>query len=118
MSTVEERTVLGGETTVDNPFCAAARDCWTSATHGELSTSFDCATASGASLVAKGDEALLTASVDCCVNSKRCHERILSQLSAKESGIGLIRGGLQEFASVLVEESDQRRQLETYLEEI
>ena len=50
----------------------------------------------------------------CCVGGKRCHKGILTQLS---SGIGLIRDTLQEFASVL-EELDQRRQLEGYLDEI
>jgi beta-catenin-like protein 1 len=53
----------------------------------------------------------------CCVGSKRCHERILSQLRLQQSGIGLIRDALQEFASNLGD-GTQKEQLEFYLEHI
>jgi beta-catenin-like protein 1 len=53
----------------------------------------------------------------CCVGSKRCHERILSQLALQQSGIGVIRDALEEFASAL-EDSDQKQRLERYLEQI
>lgn len=36
-----------------------------------------------------------------CVRSKRCHERILSQLQLQQSGIGLIKTALAEFSAVL-----------------
>jgi beta-catenin-like protein 1 len=53
----------------------------------------------------------------CCTGSKRCHERILSQLQAKDLGIGLIRDALEEFISVL-EKSEQTNRLESYLEHL
>ena len=53
----------------------------------------------------------------CCTWSKRCHERILSQLQAKDMGIGLIRDALEEFISVL-EKSEQTSRLESYLEHL
>ena len=36
-----------------------------------------------------------------CVNSKCCHERILSQLPLQQSGIGLVKAASEEFSSVL-----------------
>jgi beta-catenin-like protein 1 len=53
----------------------------------------------------------------CCTGSKRCHGRILSQLQAKDLGIGLIRDALEEFISVL-EKSEQTDRLESYLEHL
>jgi beta-catenin-like protein 1 len=53
----------------------------------------------------------------CCIGSKRCHERILSQLHLQQSGIGLVRDALEEFISVLGE-SAQKEQLQGYLEQI
>jgi beta-catenin-like protein 1 len=53
----------------------------------------------------------------CCIGSKRCHERILSQLHLQQSGIGLVRDALEEFISVLGE-SEQREQVQGYLEQI
>ena len=46
--------------------------------------------------------------------SKRCHEHILEQLRMNNSGIGLIKDALREFASMLDEES-QKKQLNNYL---
>lgn len=53
----------------------------------------------------------------CCTGSKRCHKQILAALHAKESGIGLIREALEEFVSVLGD-SEQKQQLQSYLEQI
>lgn len=53
----------------------------------------------------------------CCIGSKTCHEQILSQLQLQQSGIGLIRDALEEFISVLGE-SEQKKQLQSYLEQI
>ena len=53
----------------------------------------------------------------CCVGSKRCHEQILSQLKVHQSGIGLVRDAVEEFASSLADD-EQRTQLEGYLERI
>ena len=36
-----------------------------------------------------------------CVNSKRCHERISSQLHMQQSGISVVKASLTEFMSVL-----------------
>jgi beta-catenin-like protein 1 len=54
----------------------------------------------------------------CCVSSRRCHERILSQLQLQQSGITLIRDALHEFASNLDDETTQKAQLEAYLEKL
>jgi len=53
----------------------------------------------------------------CCVGSKRCHERILSQLRLQNSGIGLIREALEEFIANLGE-GVQEEQLRSYLDRI
>jgi len=53
----------------------------------------------------------------CCSGSKRCHERVLSQLHLQQSGIGLIRAALEEFVSVLGD-SEQKTQLQGYLEQV
>ena len=37
----------------------------------------------------------------CCIGSKRCHERILSQLALQKSGVAVIKAALEEFISVL-----------------
>jgi beta-catenin-like protein 1 len=50
-----------------------------------------------------------------CVSSKECHQQILQKLQAKDSGMGLVRVALEEFASVL-DDSPQRQQIEGYLE--
>ena len=49
-----------------------------------------------------------------CVNSKRCHERILSQLQLQQSGISIIKAALEEFISVLGD-GHQKDQLQSYL---
>jgi beta-catenin-like protein 1 len=52
-----------------------------------------------------------------CVNSKRCHQRILSQLQLQQSGISVIKAALEEFVSVLGS-GEQKEQLELYLTQI
>jgi beta-catenin-like protein 1 len=52
-----------------------------------------------------------------CVNSKRCHERILAQLQLQQSGISVIKAALEEFVSVLGP-GVQKEQLELYLTQI
>jgi beta-catenin-like protein 1 len=54
----------------------------------------------------------------CCVSSRRCHERILSQLQLQQSGITLIRDALHEFASNLEYGTPQKAHLEAYLEKL
>lgn len=49
-----------------------------------------------------------------CVHSKRCHERILSQLQLQQSGISVVKAALEEFASVSGS-GTQKEQLEYYL---
>ena len=50
-----------------------------------------------------------------CVQSKRCHERILSQLHLQQSGISLVRTAVDEFISVLGD-GPQKQKLDSYLE--
>ena len=52
-----------------------------------------------------------------CVHSKRCHERILSQLQLQQSGISLVKVALEEFVSVLGP-GGQEEQLKSYLSQI
>jgi beta-catenin-like protein 1 len=52
-----------------------------------------------------------------CVNSKRCHERILSQLQLQQSGIGLVKTSLGEFSAILGDGA-QKNQLDFYLKSI
>eukprot|EP00980_Cylindrotheca_fusiformis_P027794 scaffold22560_cov135-Cylindrotheca_fusiformis.AAC.5 len=52
-----------------------------------------------------------------CIHSKRCHERILSQLQLQQSGIGLVKTALAEFSAVLGT-GDQKDQLVFYLKNI
>ncbi|KAL3902463.1 MAG: hypothetical protein SGILL_010814, partial [Bacillariaceae sp.] len=40
-----------------------------------------------------------------CVNSKRCHERVLQQLEMKQSGVSLMKAALTEFESYLKNDS-------------
>ncbi|CAB9507991.1 catenin-like protein 1 [Seminavis robusta] len=54
----------------------------------------------------------------CCVGSKRCHERILSQLSMKQSGIAVVKAALEEFISVLGTGNPQAEQLQVYYDGI
>ena len=91
----------------------------TTSSSGEQQTAIQLA-ALDARLAGGGDvlHRLAAIAAFCCVGSKRCHERILSQLSLQQAGIGLVRDALQDFVSVLEEGSDQRRQLEGYLEKI
>ena len=72
-----------------------------------------------AKLAAGGDvlHRLAAIAAFCCTGSKRCHTQILAALHAKESGIGLIREALEEFVSILGE-SEQKQQLQRYLEQI
>lgn len=53
----------------------------------------------------------------CCVGSKRCHEKILSQLSLQQSGIAVIKAALEEFVSVLGT-GKQAEQMQTYFDAI
>ena len=48
------------------------------------------------------------------VGSRRCHEHILEQLETLNSGMGLIKSALEEFASLL-DEGPQKKQLSGYL---
>jgi beta-catenin-like protein 1 len=52
-----------------------------------------------------------------CVNSKRRHEHLLSQLQMQQSGIGLVKASLEEFLSVLGEGS-QKEEIKFYLKNI
>jgi len=52
------------------------------------------------------------------VGSKRCHQYILEQLRTQNSGIGVVKAALEEFASLLDDDSDQRHQLCKYLDAI
>lgn len=52
-----------------------------------------------------------------CVSSKRCHERILSQLQLQQSGISVVKVALEEFVSVLGPGA-QKEQLQSYLSQI
>jgi beta-catenin-like protein 1 len=52
-----------------------------------------------------------------CVRSKTCHSHILTQLSLKKSGIGVVKLAVEEFISVL-EDGDQKRQLNECLGKI
>jgi beta-catenin-like protein 1 len=52
-----------------------------------------------------------------CMHSKRCHERILSQLQLRQSGIGLVRTAVDEFVSVLGD-AKQKEMLRSYLENL
>jgi beta-catenin-like protein 1 len=54
----------------------------------------------------------------CCVESRRCHERILSQLRLQGSGITLIRDALLEFVANLDDGRPQKAQIASYLERI
>lgn len=53
-----------------------------------------------------------------CLNSKKCHERILSQLHLQRSGMGLILSALKEFEAVLEDgyQKDQVKLLHANLE--
>jgi len=72
-----------------------------------------------AKLAAGGDilHRLAVIAAFCCTGSKKCHQQILAQLHAKQSGIGLIREVLEEFVAVLGD-SEQKQQLQSYLEQI
>ena len=52
------------------------------------------------------------------LTSKRCHEQILEQLKMQNNGIGVIKAALNEFASLIGDESGQYQQLMTYLSAI
>mmetsp|Transcript_22838 Transcript_22838/g.63440 ORF Transcript_22838/g.63440 Transcript_22838/m.63440 type:complete len:636 (-) Transcript_22838:2705-4612(-) len=52
-----------------------------------------------------------------CVNSKRCHERILQQLKMQQSGVSLIKGELSEFAASL-QSGGQKRHIENLLGQV
>ena len=53
----------------------------------------------------------------CCVGSKRCHEKILSQLALQQSGIAVIKAALEEFVSVLGS-GKQAEQMQAYFDAI
>eukprot|EP00536_Pseudo-nitzschia_multiseries_P011582 jgi/Psemu1/206285/e_gw1.404.47.1 len=52
-----------------------------------------------------------------CVNSKRCHERILQQLKMQQSGVSLVKDALSEFA-VSLESGGQKRHIENLLGQV
>jgi beta-catenin-like protein 1 len=51
-----------------------------------------------------------------CANSKRCHQRILSQLAMQQSGVSLIKAALTEFGASLKNDGKQKRHIEDLLE--
>jgi len=53
-----------------------------------------------------------------CVHSKSCHEHILQQLELQQSGMGVVRAAVEEFANLLPADGAQRNELEAYLTEI
>mmetsp|Transcript_11801 Transcript_11801/g.17914 ORF Transcript_11801/g.17914 Transcript_11801/m.17914 type:complete len:756 (+) Transcript_11801:158-2425(+) len=52
------------------------------------------------------------------IGSKRSHEHILEQLRVQNSGIGVIKAAIEEFASLIDENDAQQKQLEIYLSAI
>jgi beta-catenin-like protein 1 len=79
------------------------------------------ATAALAARLEGGGDALRRAcavAAFCCAESRRCHERILSQLRLQGSGVTLVREALREFAANLDDGSTQKAQIESYLERI
>jgi beta-catenin-like protein 1 len=52
-----------------------------------------------------------------CVHSKRCHERIVSQLQLQQSGLSVIKAALEEFISVLGS-GEQKDQLQSYVDHL
>jgi beta-catenin-like protein 1 len=71
-----------------------------------------------AKLKGGGDICHRTASIIAyvCVNSKRCHERILGQLNLHQSGISLIKVAFSEFQSSLKDNSRQKKNIENLIE--
>jgi beta-catenin-like protein 1 len=71
-----------------------------------------------AKLAAGGDilHRLAAIAAFCCAGSHQCHQDILASLQAKGSGIGLVHTALQEFVVELDNESEQKAQIESYLE--
>jgi beta-catenin-like protein 1 len=53
-----------------------------------------------------------------CINSKRCHERVLSQLNLQQSGISLLKAALTEFGSSLKSDGRQKQHIHHLLEAI
>ncbi|KAG7340500.1 catenin-beta-like, Arm-motif containing nuclear-domain containing protein [Nitzschia inconspicua] len=53
-----------------------------------------------------------------CTNSKRCHERVLSQLNMQQSGISLLKTALTEFASSLKSGGRQKQHVDHLLDSI
>ena len=53
-----------------------------------------------------------------CVHSKKAHAHVLQQLTLQQSGVGLVKAALHEFISMLEEKGDQKRQLQSYLEQL
>lgn len=53
-----------------------------------------------------------------CSNSKRCHERVLSQLNMQQSGISLMKAALTEFGGSLKSDGRQKQHVEHLLESI
>jgi beta-catenin-like protein 1 len=60
--------------------------------------------------------AAITACV--CINSKRCHERIISQLKMQQSGLSLVKDSLTEFATALRNDGHHQKLIETLLKQI
>lgn len=63
-----------------------------------------------AKLIGGGDvcHRIAATSAFVCVNSKRCHERIISQLTLRQSGLSLLKDNLSEFCNSLRDGSQQR----------
>jgi beta-catenin-like protein 1 len=53
-----------------------------------------------------------------CINSKRCHERILSQLNLQQSGISLLKVALVEFGGSLKSDGRQKQHIEYLVQSI
>ncbi|KAL3908201.1 MAG: hypothetical protein SGARI_003171 [Bacillariaceae sp.] len=84
-------------------------------TEGELAlASFDAKLKGGGDIYHRA--AAITAYV--CVNSKRCHERVLRQLEMKQSGISLIKAALAEFESFLKDDSRQKGYIQDLIDKV
>lgn len=53
-----------------------------------------------------------------CVNSKRCHERIISQLKMQQSGLSLVKDSLKEFATALRSDGRQQKLVQMLLKQV
>jgi beta-catenin-like protein 1 len=53
-----------------------------------------------------------------CVNSKRCHERVISQLNLQQSGVSLLKVALNEFGGSLKSDGRQKQYIDHLLESV